>query len=213
MVDQRLLIKEITRILAPLATAKVTKDPAPADRPNAPMPTAGGYAQPAGLNGGMPQMELASWRAPMELRGTTIHTVGGSMQIPAHGVVNTKNTDDHDEKCDCAGCAVNKELSHRGFRRHQSKKSAAEIVGDDIRAVLRQGAAKSAVIREVIKADPSRQISAAATPNDKAFELWLGKRADAGNPAAAATRWTPREEQRKRLLLQGYSMGEIDKML
>jgi hypothetical protein len=185
-----------------MAAQKVTNGPAERDAPNAPMPD-------DAIAGGLPQHELAAWRAPSELRGGTIHTAAGMMQVPGHGVVHTRATDDHEDKCDCAGCAVNKELRGRGFRRMQAKKSAVELVGDQIKEVLAGGTARGRAMDLLRNADRSGAVAAQAGGD---VMRWLSKRNEANFPQPEMTRWTPRDCYIERLMAKGYSRAESERI-
>jgi hypothetical protein len=194
----------VAKAMAP--TTKVVNGPLPRDAGNAPSPD---NALPEGLNGGMPQLELAAWRAPAELRGMAIGTAGGMMQIPPHGIVHTKANDDHEDVCDCAGCAVNKELRNRGFRRQQSVKRASEIIGDEIRAVLASGAAKGRAMDAARNLDKTGALAAEVGGD---VMRWLSKRNEANFPQPEVTRWTPKEVYIEKLMVKGYSRLEAEKI-
>jgi hypothetical protein len=90
-------------------------------------------------------------------------------------------------------------------------KALASIYG-----LLKQGALKSDVVRAVLRRDPSRELANRALPNNNDVSQWFAKRNSLNNqrdPVPPGTSWTPRDERRKFLLSQGYTMGEIDRML
>jgi hypothetical protein len=108
------LIDAITRALAPIA-AKIGKDPAPKDRPNAPRPGNGGEpgsgygqsSQGSERNQSQNQLELLSeckgadcvhFRAPAALHGKVLHDIAGrpplhGARVPADGVCHAHKAD------------------------------------------------------------------------------------------------------------------------
>jgi hypothetical protein len=183
---------------------KVVNGPAPKDAPNAPSPD-------ATLTGGMGQAELAAWRSPAELQGQRIYTAGGSIDVPPHGVVMTRATDDHEDLCDCAGCAVNKEMRQRGFRRMQAKKSAAEVTTDSIKSVLQAGAQKGALVDRANTIDKSGQLGNQVGGDVYA---WLAKRNEANqrDPVPEVTRYTPRDVYIEKLVAKGYTRLQAERI-
>jgi hypothetical protein len=208
------LIDAIVKALAPIV-AKVNKEPAPKNAPNAPSPDAaiggglGSGPDQEARNSSIGQFELSAWRAPMELRGSTIHTSAGALQVPSHGVVQTRSTDDHDDKCDCVGCGMHKELKGRGFRRMQSKKSASEVVYDDIKSVLKAGTAKSQVMDHARHLDKTGALAAQISPD---LGRWLFDRAQKNSNEAPQTSWTPRDVYVEKLMQRGYSRLEAERI-
>jgi hypothetical protein len=183
---------------------KIVNGPAPKDRPNAADPD-------AGLNGGMGQAELAAWRSPAELQEQRIYAAGLAIDVPSHGVVMTRCTDDHEDLCDCAGCAVNKELRQRGFRRMQAKKSAAEITTDSIKSVLQAGAQKGALVDRANNLDKSGQLGQQVGGDVYA---WLAKRNEANqrDPVPEVTRYTPRDVYIEKLVAKGYTRLQAERI-
>jgi hypothetical protein len=197
---------------------KVGKEPTPRDA--ARMPQNQDRLEPDNFLGDKApeqnQFEEAVYSAPMNIRGQRIYGPAGHMDVPPHGQVRVRAAVGHDEgSCDCVDCKVAQDLRSRGFRRHQSKRSGAELALDQIKALHRAGAQKSAVIQSVLKADPSRALAMATTPTDKILEQWLGKRNAANNvrdfdtPVAS---WTPKTEYIRRLRERGYTLLEAEKI-
>lgn len=216
----QLIAEAVRKALPPETLQRVGRETIVRDRPNAPSPDealhgsgyGSGPSMPEGVNGGMPQMELAAWRAPMELRGSTIHTSAGMMQVPSHGIVHTRSTDDHDQRCNCAACGVNKELAGRGFRRQQSKKSASEIVEDDIRAILKAGAAKGQLMDHTRHVDKTGSLAAEVTRRTGDVDAWLHARAMKNSGEPVQTSYTPKAEYIKNLRARGYSLVQAERI-
>jgi hypothetical protein len=203
------IIKAIELAVAKaMATTKVQREPPPRDMPNAPMPDIALAGDD--LAGGMPQLELAAWRAPAELRGMTIHTAAGAMQVPSHGVVQTRLCQASGGECgNCLACAVHKELRGRGFSRMQSVKRASEIVGDEIRAVLASGTARGRAMDAARNLDKTGALAAEAGAD---VTRWLSKRNEMNFPQPEVTRWTPREEFIARMVKRGHTLRDAEKL-
>ena len=118
-----------------LAAAKLGREAPPA--PNAPTPA---------------ENETV-YRAPENLRGLTLHTVAGMLEIPGHGIVSiAARPDGHDDKCECAKCSMHRDLRGRGFREQHARKSASAVALEGIRDVHRLGRARAIAVAAVGKA-------------------------------------------------------------
>ena len=93
------------------------------------------------------------YRAPENMRGLTLHTVGGMLPVPDHGIVHVAaRPNGHDDKCDCAKCSMHRDLKGRGFREQHARKSAEASALDAIRGVHRAGRARQIAVGVVGKA-------------------------------------------------------------
>ncbi len=92
------------------------------------------------------------YRAPENMRGLTLHTVGGMLPVPDHGIVHVAaRPNGHDDKCDCAKCSMHRDLKGRGFREQHARKSAGAAALDAIRDVHRAGRARAIAVQLVGK--------------------------------------------------------------
>jgi hypothetical protein len=89
----------------------------------------------------------------------------------------------------------------------QSKKSAAEIVGDEIRTILAGGAARGRAMDAARNLDKTGSLAAELGGD---VMKWLSKRASQGQPEQ--TSWTPKTEYIRRLRELGYSLAESERI-
>ena len=87
------------------------------------------------------------YRAPENMRGLTLHTVGGMLPVPDHGIVHVAaRPNGHDDKCDCAKCSMHRDLKGRGFREQHARKSSSEAALEEIRDIHRAGHARQIAV-------------------------------------------------------------------
>lgn len=195
---------------------KIGKDPAPGQGMyNAPSPDES--ISPSGQTG----MTAASrvlgeckggacvhFRAPSNLHGTKLHNITGDG--PLHGQVVPRDGIVHAHESDTE---MHEHLRAAGFRQMRPSEEASRMEGKalaSIATVLKQGAAKAAVVDAILRRDPSRQLAMKTTPNGST-DVWafFAKRNAANNtrdpivPSEPAR--SPRDHYVERLIERGYS--------
>jgi hypothetical protein len=101
-------------------------------------------------------------------------------------------------------------LKSRGFREFHGAKKAGTQVIDDIRQILKSGALKGELMNLAHRSDRTGALAQSLSADPL---RWLHDRAQKGAGEPSETRWSPRDERRKYLRAQGYTAGEIDKIL